>query len=144
MSTAAAVLVCALNLLGRSAVQLPPIVLIEARPGDVSPAAEAFVRRSPNAIYLLTGTATFRAAMRAERVIGRCGDRDSLRKIASMVVHEEWHLMHGPDERGAYFAQLTALTILGAGPGTRLHHSVMRAMEAAVHATDAPAQMARR
>jgi hypothetical protein len=36
--------------------------------------------------------------------------------------------MQGADERYAYEAQLTALTLLGRGPGTPLHSSVRRAM----------------
>src|SRR5688500_5026248 len=101
MSTAATVLVCALNLLGRSPGSLPPIVLLEARPPGVSANAEAFVRRKPDTIYLVTSTPAFRAA--------RLGDRDALKKIASIIAHEEWHVLHGSAEQPAYEMQLTTL-----------------------------------
>src|SRR5688500_4092068 len=97
----AAVVVCALEMLFRSAATFPPIVLIETRPADVSAAAEAFVRRNPDTIYVLTSSFTFRAA--------RADDRGALQKLASILVHEEWHLKLGPYERRAYEAQLTTL-----------------------------------
>ena len=129
MSSAALVVVCALSLLGRSPLQLPPIELLDVRPAAVSPTAEAFVGRNPDVIYLLTDSPVFRAAQRAEAARGRCWDRESLRKIASVIVHEEWHLAHGPDERGAYEAQLMALALLGAGPGSKQHYYVKRSMQ---------------
>jgi hypothetical protein len=135
MSSAALVVVCALNLLGRSASQFPPIVLLDLRPPGVSANAEGFVQRTQNVIYLLTDSPAFRAAREAEVTRGRCWHRESLMKIASVIVHEEWHLRHGPDERGAYQAQLTALALLGAGPGTRLHHYVKRSMQAVLEAS---------
>jgi hypothetical protein len=137
MSTAALVVVCALNLLGRSAAQFPRIELLDVRPPGVSANAEAFARRNPDVIYLITASPVFRGAQWAEATQGRCRDRDGLKKIASILVHEEWHLRHGPDERGAYAAQLTALALLGAGPESRLHHSVKRSMQSVV---DAPPQ----
>ena len=48
--------------------------------------------------------------------------------IASVLVHEEWHVRHGGDEAGAYAAQQTTLIRLNAGPGTPLYHEVTRAM----------------
>ena len=38
--------------------------------------------------------------------------------MAGIRYTEEWHLQHGPDERGAYMAQLTTLQSLGAKPET--------------------------
>jgi hypothetical protein len=55
-----------------------------------------------------------------------------LRKIASVLVHEEWHVRHGSDEAGAYAAQLTTLASLDAGPGSRLYHEVVRSMQATI------------
>jgi hypothetical protein len=46
------------------------------------------------------------------------------------LAHEEWHLLHGRDEEGAYHAQLTALNYLGAGPGTIPYQWVVRSMNA--------------
>lgn len=117
MTTAAAVLVCALALVGRP---LPPIVLLDERPRDASPTAEAFVRRNPDTIYLLTQTDVFHEARR--------GSFRALRKLASILVHEEWHLRYNADERRAYEAQLDELLRLGETPDQQLYRGVMRAM----------------
>jgi hypothetical protein len=82
-------------------------------------------------IHLLT---TSRAFQRAMRAADRCGDPQALKKIASVVVHEEWHVRNGPDEAGAYEAQLTILTALHSGPGTPLFTEVWLARR---HATSA-------
>jgi hypothetical protein len=55
----------------------------------------------------------------ARRAVGRCGALQSLRKIASVVVHEAWHVRHPGDESGAHLAQLSALNEMGAGPTPR-------------------------
>lgn len=133
--TAETVLVCALALLGRGADSLPQIVLLDARPSYASLNAEGFVRRGEPRIYLLTTTAPFAVARRASRP---CGDVQALRKIASVVIHEEWHVRHPGDEAGAYTAQLGALVALGAGPGNSLWMEVWRARQAALRSTRAP------
>ena len=122
---ASAVVCAALVLLGRSESTMPPIHVIALRPPGVSAQAEAFVRRNPSTIYVLASTGVYRDA--------QAGERDALRKLASILVHEEWHIRNGPDERGAYQAQLTALAQLGAGPDTVVHHAVKRAM---LHVTE--------
>jgi hypothetical protein len=113
MSPAAAVVVCALALLGRSPNTTVPIVLLDAPPASKSTNVEAFLARDPDTIYLITSSRVFREALLA-------GDPhanlDAFRKIASIIVHEEWHARNGHDERGAYQAQLTVLTMLGANP----------------------------
>ena len=53
MTLASFVLACALDLMGRSAAQLPPIILVSERPADASPAAIAFVRHGEPAVELL-------------------------------------------------------------------------------------------
>jgi hypothetical protein len=121
MWAAETVLVCALALLPRSADTFPPIVLLDARPSDVSRNAEGFVRHGEPRIYLLTDTFSFAQARRAHHP---CGGIQALRKIASVVIHEEWHVRHPGDEAGAYSAQLKALNELGAGPGTPLYMEV--------------------
>jgi hypothetical protein len=111
MLAAAAVVVCALDLLGRSHA-IAPIQLLPTPPIGQSTNAEAFVRRDPPTIYLITSTEAFRDAQSNS-------SRDRLnacRKIASIIVHEEWHLRHGADEEGAYSAQLIALMAMGAQP----------------------------
>jgi hypothetical protein len=52
--------------------------------------------------------------------------------IASVLVHEEWHLRHGSDEQGAYLAQLTALAAIGADSATL--YSVRRSLQDVVTA----------
>ena len=110
MLTAAAVVVCALDLLGRSGSTVPIRFLSQPPPG-VSRNAEGFVVRNPDTIYLVTSTPVFQ---RAQRGLHEPGSRDACRHIASVIVHEEWHLRHGGDEEGAYLAQLTTLMVLNA------------------------------
>jgi hypothetical protein len=121
------VLACALMLLNRSVASFPEIELVDGRPGYVSAAAEAYVVDGVGRIYVIT-TAT--AFVDARRAVYRCGNLQALRKVASTLIHEEWHVRHGPDEAGAYTAQLSALVYLGAGPGTPLYTEVRRSMQA--------------
>jgi hypothetical protein len=126
MTPAATVLVCALELLHRSPASLPPIELLDVRPVRASVNAEAFVDPATATIYILTTSEVFRAALQSDT---RCGSLDAIRKLASIIIHEEWHVRHGGDEEGAYFAQLTALAMLGA-IDTPVYNSVRRAMAA--------------
>jgi hypothetical protein len=132
MLNAAAVLVCALELLGRPAGSFPPIVLIDTRPDDVTVTAEAFVRRGPDTIYLITSSRAFRDA--------QIGMPDALRKIASILVHEEWHIRKGPAERGAYEAQLTALMAMGVREGRPVFNQVRATLLAVTKAEKKRAQ----
>lgn len=129
MSTAALVLVCALDMMGRSAHQLPPIAILGTPPPGVSPNAAGFADRTGGVIYLIASAPAFTTAIEAHARERRCADRDALRMIASIIAHEEWHVEHGSDERDAYAAQLTELNRLGLGPGTRAHRSVTLAMQ---------------
>ena len=128
MTSAATVLVCALELLGRSADSLPRITLLDVRPPGASINAEAFVDPATRTIYILTTSEVFRAVQQS-RI--RCGYLQGVRKLASIIVHEEWHVLHGADEEGAYAAQLIALTMLGA-VDTPLYHGVRKARDAVV------------
>jgi hypothetical protein len=128
MSTAAFVLACALDLLGRSASQFPPLVIIEQPPPEASSHATAFVRHGERAIYLIASSPVLRTAIEAQDSSRECRGLQTLRLVASSIVHEEWHVTHGSDERGAYLAQLTALQQLGSGPGRWPYESVRRAM----------------
>ena len=134
MSTPGFVLMCALDLLGRSANQLPPLVFVEHRPPDASPHAVAFVKPGERAIYLITSSPTFRLAIEAQDTSRECRGLDELRLIASVIAHEEWHVDHGIDEDAAYIAQLTTLQRLGAGPGRWPYEVVRRARRAALDA----------
>lgn len=112
MLSAAAVVACALGLLGRSPSSTVPIVFLEQPPRGVSKTAEGFTRLDePDRIYLITSSEAFRDAQRAPF---EAGHRAGCKKIASVIVHEEWHLKHGPDEEGAYLAQMTILEYLRA------------------------------
>ena len=128
MTSAATVLVCALELLGRSADSLPRITLVDVRPPSASIYAEAFVDPATRTIYILTTSEVFRALQRSPT---RCGYLQGVRKLASIIVHEEWHVLNGADEAGAYAAQLIALTMFGA-VDTPLYNGVRRARDAAV------------
>jgi hypothetical protein len=97
-------------MLGRSESAVP-IRFLERPPGGVSRNAEAFRVRDPDTIYLITSSDAFRAAQRGEREIGH---KARCKKIASIIVHEEWHVKNGADEEGAYLAQITALTAMHA------------------------------
>jgi hypothetical protein len=137
MWSAAVVVVCALDLLGRSAGTFPPIELVDVAPPGASPFVEGFVQPGREAIYLVTSSPAFRAARASGQ---RCGDRSAVRKIASVIVHEEWHLRHGPDERGAYQAQLSALLTMGADFTTPVFAEVSRAMRTVTTRRRAPVQ----
>jgi hypothetical protein len=125
MWSAASVLVCALGVLGRSERSMPPIELIEVAPPDVSAGAEAFVRQGTGTIYLITSSPAFREAADAR---GRCGASPAVKKLASILAHEEWHVLHGRDEKRAYETQLATLVRLGVQPDSGLFWSVRRSM----------------
>ena len=125
MWSATSVLACALSVLGRSEASMPPIELIDMAPPDVSSNAEAFVRRDTGTIYLITSSAVFK---NAATVRDQCGYSDAMRKLASILAHEEWHVRHGPDEKAAYEHQLITLIRLGVGPGTGIYRSVQVSM----------------
>jgi hypothetical protein len=132
MSSEAAVVVCALELLGRSASQAPPIRVLERPPHMVSANADAFVDEAQGIVYLIASAPAFRQAQKAQAAavgVGGCGSRRALAVIAAIIAHEEWHLRHGRDEKGAYEAQISTLTRLGLGPDTHATHSVKRAMQ---------------
>jgi len=126
MPTAVTIVACALALLGRSERTFPPIELMDVVPHDVSVQADAFVRPPGRTIYVVTSSFAFREAQsrRAE-----CGDYFALKKLASILAHEEWHVLHGGDERGAYEAQLSTLIRMGVSPGDRLYTTVVRSMK---------------
>jgi len=129
MLSAAAVVVCALDLLGRSPSSTAPIKFLNSPPPGVSRNAEAFVVMSEPTIYLITSSEAFSIAMRSQNAYN---NRDVFQKLASIIVHEEWHLRNGADERGAYQAQLTTLEALGAP--SPLVGAVRKAMFVAVDA----------
>jgi hypothetical protein len=118
------VLVCALELLGRSAAALPPIELVAVPPPGIAANVEAFVRAGSGVISLLTTTETFAEVRRSE-----CRAYNAVAKVASIITHEEWHVLHGSDERGAYEVQLATLMRLGVSLTSRVFDGVVRSMQ---------------
>jgi hypothetical protein len=141
MWSAEIVLVCALSALGRAPSSFPPIELVDSRPPGLSPVAEAFVRTGERRIYLLTTGAVFQAARRADN---RCGDYSAIRKLASILVHEEFHIRRPGDERGAYMAQLTALAAMGLDYAHPVSVGVRRSMIVAMERQKPDRTLARR
>jgi len=126
MPTAVAIVACALTMLGRSERNFPPIELVDTIPIGVSVQAEAFVRPPAKTIYVVTSSPVFRVAQRSR---AECGDYFAVKKLASILAHEEWHVKNGGDERGAYHAQLTALSLMGVAPDNSLYTGVVRSMQ---------------
>ena len=131
MSATAVVLLCALDLLGRSASQFP-LEILERRPSSLSANATAFADLDARVIYLIASEPPFSIARAAQTSPDECREPEALRLVASTIVHEEWHLRHGRDERGAYYAQLMALQLMGLGPGTLAYRGVKLAMNSVV------------
>ena len=127
MSSAVAVIACALSLLGRSEKSMPPITLVEAPPKHASIRAEAFVSLPEARIFVVTTSETFQDAMKSRST---CSESAPLKKLASILMHEEWHIRNGSDESGAYYAQLTTLIRLGVQPDNNTYRGVQRAMQA--------------
>jgi hypothetical protein len=119
---AAAVLACALDLLGASGRNLPPITILARPPAGVSSNANGYVRVGEPVIYLVKSSEAFRDA--------DCDRPRSLIHLASVIVHEAWHVRHGGDERGAYEAQLGAVLRLGLTPTSPVYIGVYRSMRA--------------
>jgi hypothetical protein len=119
---------------------MPPVALVAFPPADVSPNAEAFVRKGSPTIHVITSSPAFRQA--------RCENSRTLLKLASVLAHEEWHVHNGLGERGAYEAQLHTLLRLGATLQSSVYRGVYRSMRtvlrehdqagAARRATEAP------
>jgi hypothetical protein len=135
--SAEAVLVCALELLGRSPQRFPAVEFVEHAPAGVSASAEGYAFYAEARIVLVTSTSAFTNARGAR---DRCGDVEAIREIAGVLAHEEWHVRHGPDEQGAYDAQLTALLFLDAGRISPLFHKVMLAKQAVSDRAKRPAE----
>ena len=139
MWTAEVVLLCALDVLGRSAGSFPPIELVTTAPINASPGVEAYVGPRDKKIYLLITSSAFRRLMENQT---RCGDVMAARKLASVLIHEELHIRENATERTAYEAQLVRLIMMGAGVGTPPYQEVFRAMQHTKKRERAPAPMA--
>jgi hypothetical protein len=135
--SAEAVLVCAMALLGRNEQSFPAVEFVEHVPAGVSASAQGYALYTEARIVLITSTSAFTKARRAS---DRCGDVEAIREIAGVLAHEEWHVRHGPDEQGAYDAQLIALLYVDAGQNSPLFHKVMRAKQAVSDRAKRPAE----
>jgi hypothetical protein len=124
MFSAASALVCALAMLNRSEASMPPITILDTAPPFVSVGTEAFVRHGT--IYVIGSSVVVRDAAGSR---GRCGDTSAVKKLASILVHEEWHVTHPGDEQGAYYRQLIALQQLGVVPGSGVYRDVQLSMQ---------------
>ncbi len=125
MWTAEVVLVCALNLLGRSVNTFPPIEFTQTAPVGASRWVEAYVGPTDRKIYIITTTDSFQRLLQTKN---RCGDIMAARKVASLLIHEELHIRQGASEKTAYQGQLMTLTALGASIGSPPYMEVVRAM----------------
>jgi hypothetical protein len=97
----------------------------------VSPRADAFVYTGERTINLVTSSPVFDEARLADR--STCGG-NALRKVASNHEHQEWHILQGSDERGAFEAQIDMLLRLNIQPGSALLVGVTRSMIAVLGA----------
>ena len=112
--------------------RLPRIEILARKPPGASARATAFADPDRRVIYLVASEPPFSIALAAQVSTAECRDPEALKMVASVIVHEEWHLRHGRDERGAYDAQLMTLHLLGLGPGTGAYRNVRLAMQAVV------------
>ena len=117
-----AVLDGALVLAGRHLYGRLPFSPASALHPMVSPEAEAWTvfdetGRGTRA-FVYTRSRTFRCASVPSRDQSRCR-----LKLASVIVHEAWHLQHGRDEAGAYDAQLIFLQLTEASATLQLNQA---------------------
>jgi hypothetical protein len=88
-----------------------PIVLTSVLPDTASPGADAWTVYEDGKgerIFVYTGGRTFLCASVTPRTQYQC-----MLRLASIIVHEAWHLKNGLDEAGAYNAQLAFLMFNG-------------------------------
>src|SRR5262245_25323156 len=101
----------AITLLGWSGDDVPPIQLVEGRPPDGAATAQGWVRYNDDGsampvVYVRTDTEVYQDAARQ--------NYQALVRLAGVLAHERWHLRHGPDDVGAYTAQLLTMEYLHA------------------------------
>jgi hypothetical protein len=133
--SAVAAMVCAFTALGRGPADLPAIELLDTAPPNASANVEGFVHAGGDTIFILTTSDTFTTVQRSG-----CGDTAAVKKLASIIAHEEWHVLHGAEEQGAYEAQLGMLLRLGIQPGSPVHYAVVRSMLRARRSTHVSSQ----
>ena len=125
------VLICALELLGRSREHLPRIAIVASAPEMATPGAAAFVVPDKRVIFLISSSPAFQTASSFQTSSHECRGRDALLLVSSMIAHELWHVRHGPNEEGAYAAQLMELRRLGVDSDGWQYRSVVEGRAAA-------------
>jgi hypothetical protein len=107
------------------------IVLASVPPDSASPGVEAWtVFREDgkgDRVVVYTESSVFICASRHTPV--HVNPYICLLKLASIIVHEAWHFRNGPDEAGAYEAQLQFLEVRGAGSAAEIAEGVRRARD---------------
>ena len=107
------------------------IVLASVPPDSASPGVEAWT------VFREDGKGD-RVVVYTESSVFICASRNTpvhvnpyvcLLKLASIIVHEAWHFKNGPDEAGAYQAQLQFLEVRGAGSAAEIAEGVRRARD---------------
>jgi hypothetical protein len=108
-----------------------PIVLASIPPDSASEGVEAWT------VFREDGKGD-RVVVYTESSVFICASRDTpvyvnpyicLLELASIIVHEAWHIKNGPDEAGAYQAQLRFLEVRGGGSAAEIAEGVRRARE---------------
>ena len=100
----------AMRLAGFQEVKLP-VSLVSRVPTGASSGIEGWIATDSTGrvrIFIYTGSETFQCASALPP------RRQCLLKLASIIVHEAWHLRHGAGEAEAYAEQLAFLSIHGA------------------------------
>ena len=108
-----------------------PILLASVPPDTASTGVEAWTvfreDGSADHVAVYTESSTFICASRQTPV--HVNPYLCLLKLASVIVHETWHFKHGPDEAGAYEAQLQFLEVRGGGSSATIASGVRRARD---------------
>ena len=108
-----------------------PIVLASILPDLASPGAEAWtVFREDgkgDRVVVYTESRVFICASRDRPV--HVNPYECLLKLASIIVHEAWHFKNGPDEAGAYEAQLRFLATRRSVSSAEIAEGVRRARD---------------
>ena len=108
-----------------------PIVLASVPPESASPGVEAWT------VFREDGKGD-RVVVYRESSVYICASRHTpvhvnpyvcRLKLASIIVHEAWHFRNGPDEAGAYEAQLQFLEVRGGGSAAQIAEGVRRARD---------------
>jgi len=100
----------------------PQVIEVAHRAPELSAGAEAYHIADDPRVYVLTDTVTYKNA--------KARQPDALKKLASIIAHEDTHISNGPDEAAAYARQLDVLRRLNASP--QMIQGVERALDSVV------------